>query len=406
MLKGKKILLGITGGIAAYKICNLVRLFVKAGAEVKVIMTPSAAKFVSPLTLSVLSKNEVVINMFPAGDNLEQAESVIAKTWHINYGLWADIFVIAPATANTIAKIVCGISDNFLLSTVLASRCPLIVAPTMDEDMYRNKATQSNLKKIKELNYDIIDPIEGELASGLFGYGKMAEPETIFEFVRNKLIKKKDLSGKKILITAGPTVEPVDSVRFISNYSSGKMGFEIARAAAERGADVTLITGPVNLDTPGSVKRIDVSSTSEMFNAVRMNMKNKDIIIMSAAVADFKPVKVFDKKVKKEKTGKTFNLELTRTQDILKYLGENKRNIFLIGFALETDEGIQNAKDKLISKNLDMIVLNNPKEKGAGFGTDTNIITLIDKKSVKKLPLLSKYEAGNAILDYYIKNKS
>lgn len=406
MLKGKKILLGITGGIAAYKICNLVRLFVKAGAEVKVIMTPSAAKFVSPLTLSVLSKNEVVINMFPAGDNLEQAESVIAKTWHINYGLWADIFVIAPATANTIAKIVCGISDNFLLSTVLASRCPLIVAPTMDEDMYRNKVTQSNLKKIKELNYDIIDPIEGELASGLFGYGKMAEPETIFEFVRNKLIKKKDLSGKKILITAGPTVEPVDSVRFISNYSSGKMGFEIARAAAERRADVTLITGPVNLDTPGSVKRIDVSSTSEMFNAVRMNMKNKDIIIMSAAVADFKPVKVFDKKVKKEKTGKTFNLELTRTQDILKYLGENKRNIFLIGFALETDEGIQNAKDKLISKNLDMIVLNNPKEKGAGFGTDTNIVTLIDKKSVKKLPLLSKYEAGNAILDYYIKNKS
>jgi phosphopantothenoylcysteine decarboxylase/phosphopantothenate--cysteine ligase len=406
MLKGKKILLGITGGIAAYKICNLVRLFVKAGAEVKVIMTPSAAKFVSPLTLSVLSKNEVVINMFPAGDNLEQAESVSAKTWHINYGLWADIFVIAPATANTIAKIVCGISDNFLLSTVLASRCPLIVAPTMDEDMYRNKVTQSNLKKIKELNYDIIDPIEGELASGLYGYGKMAEPETIFEFVRNKLIKKKDLSGKKILITAGPTIEPLDSVRFISNYSSGKMGFKIACAAAERGADVTLITGPVNLDTPGLVKRIDVSSTSEMFDAVRMNMKNKDIIIMSAAVADFKPVKVFDKKVKKEKTGKTFNLELTRTQDILKYLGENKRNIFLIGFALETDEGIQNAKDKLISKNLDLIVLNNPKEKGAGFGTDTNIVTLIDKKSVKKLPLLSKYEAGNAILDYYIKNKS
>jgi phosphopantothenoylcysteine decarboxylase/phosphopantothenate--cysteine ligase len=266
--------------------------------------------------------------------------------------------------------------------------------------------TQSNLKKIKELNYDIIDPIEGELASGLYGYGKMAEPETIFEFVRNKLIKKKDLSGKKILITAGPTIEPLDSVRFISNYSSGKMGFKIACAAAERGADVTLITGPVNLDTPGLVKRIDVSSTSEMFDAVRMNMKNKDIIIMSAAVADFKPVKVFDKKVKKEKTGKTFNLELTRTQDILKYLGENKRNIFLIGFALETDEGIQNAKDKLISKNLDLIVLNNPKEKGAGFGTDTNIVTLIDKKSVKKLPLLSKYEAGNAILDYYIKNKS
>lgn len=406
MLKGKKILLGITGGIAAYKICNLVRLFVKSGAEVKVIMTPAAAKFVSPLTLSVLSKNEVAINMFPEETNYENTESVSAKTWHINFGLWADIFVIAPATANTIAKIVCGISDNFLLSTVLASRCPVIVAPTMDEDMYKNKVTQNNLKKIKELNYDIIDPVEGELASGLFGFGKMPEPEAIFEFVKSKLVKKKDLSGKKVLITAGPTIELIDSVRYISNFSSGKMGFEIARAAAERGADVTLISGPVNLETPSLVKRINVSSSVEMFDSVRANMKNKDLIIMSAAVADFKPENTLNRKIKKEKTGKNLELSFVQTRDILKYLGENKKSYFLIGFALETDDGLKNAKFKLVSKKADMIVLNNPKEKGAGFGTDTNILTFVDKKSSRKLPLLSKYEAGNSILDYYIKNKS
>jgi phosphopantothenoylcysteine decarboxylase/phosphopantothenate--cysteine ligase len=410
MLKGKKILIGITGGIAAYKICNLVRLFIKAGAEVKVVMTPAAAKFVSPLTLSVLSKNEVAINMFPENENYNKIESVSAKTWHINYGLWADIFVIAPATANTIAKIVCGISDNFLLSTVLAARCPIVVVPTMDEDMYKNKITQSNLKKIKELNFDIIEPVEGELASGLYGLGKMAEPESIFDFVKAKLLKKKDLHGNdlkdtKILITAGPTLEPIDSVRYISNYSSGKMGFETARAAADRGADVTLIAGPVNLQTPDSVKRIDVKTTSEMFNSVKKNYKKNDVILMCAAVADYKPVKIYNDKIKKDTSKESLKIELTQTQDILKYLGDNKGNVFLIGFALEVNNEIRFAKEKLRYKNLDMIVLNNPNVEGAGFGTETNVITLIDKKSVKKLPLLSKYEAGNAILDYYIKNK-
>lgn len=405
MLQGKKILVGITGGIAAYKICNLVRLFIKAGAEVKVIMTPAATKFVSPLTLSVLSQNEVVINMFPESFNPENTETVNAKTWHINYGMWPDIFIIAPSTANTIAKIVCGISDNFLLSTVLAARCPVVLAPTMDEDMYNNKITKNNLKKIRESGFDIINPVEGELASGLYGIGKMPEPEIIFNFVKEKLLKKKDLSGKKILVTAGPTVEKIDSVRFISNYSSGKMGFEIAKAARERGAEVTLISGPINIEYNLKINRIDVNSTDDMFKAVKNVYRSQDLIIMSAAVADFKPSVTSDKKIKKESNNKKILLELEQTPDILKFLGEKKKNYYLIGFALETDNGIKNAKEKLNQKNLDLIVLNNPELKGAGFGTDTNIVTFIDNKKVRKLPMMSKYEVGNKILDYYLKQK-
>ena len=406
MLSGKKILVGITGGIAAYKICNLVRLFIKAGAEVKVIMTPAATKFVSPLTLSVLSQNEAAINMFGGEINPEKAESVNAKTWHINYGLWADIFIVAPATANTIAKVVCGISDNFLLSTILASRCPVIFSPTMDEDMFKNKITQENLKKLSELGYDIIPPVKGELASGLVGLGKMPEPEAIFEFVKSKLLKKKDLSGRKILITAGPTVEKIDSVRFISNYSSGKMGFEIAKAAAERGAEVTLVSGPVSINDSGKCYRVNVSSSEEMFEVVKKEYQKQDLIIMSAAVADYKPAKAQNKKIKKEPDNKKFILELKQTTDILKYLGDNKKKYFLIGFALETDNELKNARNKLKNKNLDMIVLNNPEEKGAGFGYDTNIVTFIDETAVKKYPKMSKFEVGNAILDYYLSKKS
>lgn len=406
MLTGKKILIGISGGIAAYKICNLVRLFIKAGAEVKVIMTPSATKFVSPLTLSVLSRNEVAINMFPESDDFEKTESVISKTWHINYGLWADIFIIAPATANTIAKIVCGISDNFLLSTVLASRCPIVVAPTMDEDMFKNKVTQENLKKIANLGIKIIQPVEGELASGLYGFGKMPEPEAIFGFIKDELIKKKDLTGKKILISAGPTQEQIDSVRFISNYSSGKMGFEIARAAAGRGAKVTLVSGPVQLETPASVHRIDVNSSEEMFEAIKKESKNQDLIVMSAAVSDFMPVMKYDKKIKKDKNKKSFTLELEQTKDILKYLGEKKSKYFLIGFALETDNELKNAKVKLLEKNLDLIVLNNPNTKGSGFGSDTNIVTFVDRKNIKKFSIMTKFDVGNEILDYYLKRTS
>ncbi len=402
MLKGKKIIVGISGGIAAYKICSLVRLLVKSGAEVKVIMTPSAAKFVSPLTLSVLSKNEVVINMFDDTDPAK-AESVKAGTWHITNGLWADLFVLAPSTANTIAKINAGISDNFLLSAVLAARCPVVLVPTMDEDMYRNKITQRNISDLKKYGYKILDPVVGELASGLYGPGKMPEPEEILAFVRNQFAVK-DLKGKKILVTAGPTLQPVDSVRYISNFSSGKMGFEIAKAAYERGAEVTLITGPVNLPDISGVKRIDVTTSDDMFDAVRKNMKGKNLIVMSAAVSDFKPKKVAKGKIKKESAGLT--VELEKTVDILKYLGKNKKGYKLFGFALETDNQLENAKRKLKEKNLDLIILNDPNVKGAGFGTDTNVITLIDRKSSVELPLMTKYEAANLILDNYSGKKS
>lgn len=402
MLKGKKILLGISGGIAAYKICYLVRFLVKQGAEVRIIMTPNAAKFVSPITLSALSKNEVVINMFPDVQDLSKAEKIETGTWHVNLGIWADVFVIAPATANTIAKIISGICDNFLLTTVLASRCPVIIVPSMDDDMYKNPVTRDNLERLKRAGYKIIDPVFGELASGITGEGRMAEPEFIFEKLKEMLLIKKDLHGKKILITAGPTVEYLDRVRFITNSSTGKMGFELARAARDRGAEVTLVTGPVSLHDIENVKRINVETSDEMFKKVKSNLKNKDLVIMTAAVEDFKPVKTTDSKIKKEGMDK-FVFEFKKTVDILEHIGKNKAGFKLIGFALETDNGPENAKNKLKNKNLDLIVLNNPNTEGAGFGTDTNIVTLIDKKGSEALPIMSKYEVGNAILNKYLK---
>lgn len=404
MLKGKKILIGISGGIAAYKVCYLVRMLIKQEAEVKIIMTPNAAKFVSPVTLSALSKNEVVINMFPETGDFSKLEKSETSTWHVNLGLWADLFLIAPATANTIAKIACGISDNFLLSAVLASRCPVIIAPAMDDDMYKNPATQNNLEKLKSYGYKIIDPVFGELASGLTGEGRMAEPEDIMEYVSDFILKKNDLKGKKIMITAGPTIEYLDSVRYITNASTGRMGFETARAAAERGADVTLIAGPVSQKNIAGLKRIDVKTSSEMFAAVKSNLKNIDLIIMTAAVEDFKPVKTVNSKIKKENKD-TFIFEFEKALDILAYLGKNKKGYKLIGFALETENEIENAKRKLKNKNLDLIVSNNPRVAGAGFGTDTNVITITDKNKSAEFPLMSKFEAGNIILDYYLKLK-
>lgn len=402
MLKGKKILIGISGGIAAYKICYLVRFLVKQGADVRIIMTPNATKFVSPITLSALSKNEVIINMFPEISDMAKAEKIETGTWHVNLGIWADVFVIAPATANTIAKIVCGISDNFLLTAVLASRCPVIIAPSMDDDMYKNPVTRDNIEKLKRIGYQIIDPVFGELASGITGEGRMAEPEFIFEKLKEQLLIKKDLYGKKILITAGPTVEYLDRVRFITNSSTGKMGFELARAAMDRGAEVTLVTGPVSLHDIENVKRINVETSDEMFKKVKSNLKNKDLVIMTAAVEDFKPVKTTDSKIKKEGMDK-FVFEFKKTVDILEHIGKNKAGFKLIGFALETENGFENAKRKLKNKNLDMIVLNNPNTEGAGFGTDTNIVTLIDKKGSEELPIMSKYEVGSAILSKYLK---
>lgn len=404
MLKGKKILIGISGGIAAYKICYLVRMLIKEGAEVRVVMTPTATKFVSPVTLSALSKNEVIINMFPDNDDYTGSEKIETKTWHVNLGIWADVFLIAPATANTISKIAAGISDNFLLSTVLAAKCPVLIAPTMDDDMYKNTFTQRNLRMLKDAGYKFIDPTFGELASGIHGEGRMAEPEKILEYIENFLSVKKDLSGKNVLITAGPTIEFLDSVRFLTNSSTGKMGFEIARAASDRGAKVTLITGPVALNNIDGVKRIDVKTSDEMFRSVKANLKNKDLIIMTAAVEDFKPVKAINSKIKKEDKDK-FIFEFKKTVDILEHVGKIKKGFKLIGFALETDDEIENAKRKLLKKNLDLVVLNNPKVDGAGFGTDTNVITLIDKRNIQKLPLMSKYEAGNKILDKYLRMK-
>jgi len=402
MLKGKKILIGISGGIAAYKICYLVRLLVKQGAEVRIIMTPNAAKFVSPITLSALSRNEVIINMFPDIHDISKAEKTETGTWHVNLGIWADVFIIAPATANTIAKITCGISDNFLLTTVLASRCPVIIAPSMDDDMYKNPVTRDNLEKLKNRGYKIIDPVFGELASGITGEGRMAEPEFIFDRLKEQLLIKKDLYCKKVLITAGPTVEFIDSVRFITNSSTGKMGFELARAARDRGAEVTLVSGPVSLSDIENVKRINVKTSEEMFKKVKSNLKNKDLVIMTAAVEDFKPVKTADSKIKKEGNDK-FVFEFKKTIDILEHIGKNKSGFKLIGFALETDNGPENAKRKLKNKNLDLIVLNNPNTEGAGFGADTNVVTLIDKKGSEALPIMSKYEVGNAILSKYLK---
>ncbi|MDD5363294.1 MAG: bifunctional phosphopantothenoylcysteine decarboxylase/phosphopantothenate--cysteine ligase CoaBC [Ignavibacteria bacterium] len=403
MLKGKKIIVGISGGIAAYKICSLVRLFVKNGAEVRVIMTPSAVNFVSPLTLSVLSQNEVVINMFPDED-WSKSETVKAGTWHISNGMWADMFVVAPATANTMAKINAGISDNFLLSAVLAARCPVVLVPTMDEDMFKNKITQRNLADLKKYGYRILEPVVGELASGLYGMGKMPEPEEIFDYVKSQFIKK-DLKGKKILVTAGPTRQPIDAVRYISNYSTGKMGFEIARAAAERGADITLITGPSSEKINAVDNLIRVQTTEEMFEAVKKHCKGSSLVIMTAAVSDFKPKNVLQNKMKKDKKVSSVNLELEKTVDILQYLGKNKKGFILFGFALETDNQIENAKRKLKEKNLDLIVLNDPNVEGAGFGTDTNVASLITNDAITELPLMSKYELANSILDEYLKKK-
>ncbi len=404
MLKGKKILLGISGGIAAYKICYLVRMLVKEGAEVKIIMTPSAVNFVSPLTLSALSKNEVIINMFPSNPDLSKVEKIETKTWHVNLGIWADIFVIAPATANTIAKIACGICDNFLLSSVLAAKCPILVAPTMDDDMYKNHSTKYNIQRLKEFGYKIIEPEFGELASGIYGEGRMAEPEKISEYIKNFFKLKSDLKGKKILITAGPTIEFLDGVRFITNSSTGRMGFELARAARDRGAEVILITGPVSLENIDKVKRINVNTADEMLKKVKSNINKKDLVIMTAAVEDFKPVNTGNSKIKKENQEK-FVFEFKKTVDILESIGKIKQGFKLIGFALETDNGIENAKLKLKKKNLDLIVLNNPHTPGAGFGTETNVVTLIDKKNIEELSIMTKYDVGNAILDKYIKMK-
>ena len=370
MLNGKNVLLAVTGSIAAYKSALIVREFIKKGAAVKVVMTDSACDFITPLTLSTLSKNPVY------KDFVKDLDSGVWNN-HVDLGLWADLMIVAPATANSIAKLVSGHADTFLLATYLSARCPVFVAPAMDLDMFKHDSTQKNLATLKERKVSIIQPEYGELASGLEGEGRLAEPDSIVNFVNEYFLDLATLKGKKILITAGPTYEAIDPVRFIGNHSSGKMGFALAQVAVERGATVHLIAGPVVLDTPIGVKRENVTSANEMFEAVKDAFNDADVVIMAAAVADYRVQNPAKEKIKKK--ANSMDLQLEKNEDILFYLGSNKQNQLLIGFALETENEIDNAVKKLKAKNLDAIVLNSLKNKGAGFATETNQITILQK---------------------------
>lgn len=396
MLKGKKIILGVSGGIAAYKAPFLVRELKKSGAEVRVVMTDAAKEFVTPLSLSTVSGHEVIINTFPN----QAATSVNTGTWHIDLAQWADVMVIAPATANTVAKIAHGFADNAVTSLVLALRCPLILSPAMDVDMWEHPLTQKNISTLKEMGCFVLPPETGELASGLVGAGRLPEIDAIVKFIDDVLSKTyQDLKGKKILVTAGPTYEPLDPVRYVGNRSSGKMGFAIAAAASLRGAEVMLVSGPVHLMTPRNVKRVDVETAAQMSNAVGKHAKDVHAVVMAAAVSDFAPSKTAAQKIKKD-NGSGLTLDLSPTVDILASLGKQKDGKVLVGFALETSDGLENAKEKLRKKNLDFIVLNNPTEKGAAFGGDTNVVTLIDRQGKsEKLPKMSKFDVATEILN-------
>ncbi len=396
-LDGKHILVGVTGGIAAYKAAYLVREFMKAGADVKVMMTEAAARFVAPLTFSALSRNPVFTDLWTVN---QSSESDIS-TQHIDLANWADVLVIAPASANTIAKLTHGLSDNTVTVVALASARPVVLAPAMDAEMYLNSITQKNLAVLKERGYFVLPAPSGELASGLRGPGRLPEVEAIVQAVAAILDHAhRDFQKKKILVTAGPTYEAIDPVRFIGNRSSGKMGFAIAHAAAQRGAEVILIAGPVHLETPRNVKRIDVESADDMLQAVRANAKKSDVIVMAAAVADFTPVRKEKNKIKKEGGGAPLDLRLLPTKDILKMLDTKKRKAVVVGFALETANEIENAKKKLKSKNLDLIVLNVYNQKNRVFGSDVNTVTLIDRTGGNKtFEKLSKFDAAHRILD-------
>ena len=403
-LNGRRIILGVTGGIAAYKAAELVRLYKKGGAEVQVIMTREASRFVTPMTLGTLSEREVLSEIFPENEDG-------SWTKHVQLGLWADAFVIAPATANTIAKLATGICDNMLTAVALSARCPLVVCPAMDHDMYVHPATQRNLDQLAADGCIIIPPETGELASGLIGQGRLPELEEIYRRTADVIHQQKkspatsDLRGTHVVVTAGPTRESIDPVRFVTNHSSGKMGYALAQDAARRGARVTLISGPTSLPAPEHVEVVNVSSAEDMYDAV-MKERGADVIIMAAAVADYRPANVADHKLKKGASD--LSLELTRTKDILASLGEMKRDDqVLVGFALETDNGPANAKEKLGRKNLDFIVLNNPNEEGAGFGKDTNVVTLFYRSGKEEsLPLMSKREVASRILDAAISAKT
>lgn len=377
VLSGKKILLGVSGGIAAYKAATLVRLFIKAGAQVQVVMTPASKDFVTPLTLATLSKNPVYSTFYEEIDNDNNTKEGVWNN-HVELGLWPDLMLIAPATANTLSKMASGTCDNLLMATYLSAKCPVYYAPAMDLDMYKHPSTLENFKKLQEFGNTMIPAESGELASGLSGEGRLAEPENIVSFLEADLAIKLPLRGKKILITAGPTYEAIDPVRFIGNHSSGKMGFDIALSAANKGAEVVLVTGPTHLNVENHlIQIIRVTSAQEMYEVCHQYFDAVDVVIAAAAVADYRPKNIAQQKIKKAED--TFVIELEKNKDILFSLGQIKKNQFLVGFALETDNEINNAKAKIIKKNLDLIILNSLNDVGAGFGKPTNKVTFIDK---------------------------
>lgn len=398
MLKDKNILLGVTGGIAAYKIANLASMLKKQGANVKVIMTENACQFITPMTFETLTAQKVYTDTFDR--NFE------FKVDHIELGKWADVFLIAPATANVIGKLANGIADDMLTTTALAMRSPIVVSPAMNTTMFENKVVKHNIMKLRTYGIDIILPASGHLACGDTGAGKMPEPEMLLEYIKRAVYKKKDLVGKKVCVSAGPTREAIDPVRYISNNSTGKMGVEIAKMAVYRGAKVSLIMGPSNVFVPDFINRIDIKSAEDMYEEIMKISDSQDIIIKAAAVADYTPANYSDEKIKK-KDG-DLSIELSRTKDILKELGERKENNpkkqFICGFSMETENMEENSKNKLAKKNADMIVANNVKVEGAGFGTDTNVVTIFTKDNEIRLDKLSKLEVAEKIFDEIVRN--
>lgn len=399
MLKGKTVILGVTGSIAAYKIANLTSMLVKMHCDVYVIMTQNATNFINPITFETLTNHKTLVDTFDRNFNYNIEHVSLAKK--------ADVVLIAPASANVIGKIAGGIADDMLTTTVMACRCKKIISPAMNTGMYENPILQDNLKKLKRFGYEIIEPDTGILACKDVGAGKMPPEQVLLQHILREIRFEKDMTGRRVVVTAGPTKEAIDPVRYITNHSTGKMGYAIANVAAQRGAEVVLITGETSIEKPPFVRTIEVVSAEDMFNAVvdtvEENTGNDDIVIMSAAVADYTPANVADEKIKK--ADGAGNIELKRTKDILKYLGENRRGRqFLCGFSMETENMLENSRKKLQNKNIDMIVANNLKVAGAGFGTDTNIITVITKNETEELPIMSKDEAAIRILDKILEN--
>ncbi len=395
MLNGKHIVLGVTGSIAAYKIASLASMLVKRKASVTVIMTQNATNFINPITFETLTGNKCLVDTFDR--NFQYSVE------HVSLAKQADVFLVAPASANVIAKAAHGLADDMLTTTLLACQCPKIFAPAMNTRMYQNPVVQDNTEILRRYGMEVISPAVGYLACGDTGEGKMPEPELLLEFII-KALQPKDMTGLKVLVTAGPTMEKIDPVRYISNHSSGKMGYAVARAAMMRGAQVTLVTGKTSLTPPVGVRTVQITSAADMAEAVKACSKEQDIIIKAAAVADYRPKNTADEKLKKKDAD--LSIELERTEDILGFLGAHKpEGQFLCGFSMETQNMIENSRQKLEKKNLDLIVANNVKEQGAGFGTDTNIVTLLSEKDTLTLPLLSKEEVADRLLDYILSHR-